>query len=151
ASSPATPAATPPQLTSGSQSTSQAVSSHDYRDRRCGRVRRRVRMLPDSHRKAPRRRERRLHPMSLALAPLDDQETHELAARVVKNEVYLLFASMREEIDLSFGTILALSGMTPEDGAQVGAVYEEIGKAMPHSINGRPVFFSLCAVHVDSC
>jgi hypothetical protein len=67
-----------------------------------------------------------------------DKELRQLAKRVVNREIFI--SNQSDVIQMSF-LVLALAGpdQIPED---VGAVYEEMSKAGPRSINGYPCFFS---------
>lgn len=87
--------------------------------------------------------------MSVDLQPLTDEQVHELARRIVTNEVFV--ALNADALDCAFGMILALgsdhiAGIVND----VGFVYEEISKASPMGVNGYPTFLSCKFVHKDS-
>lgn len=84
----------------------------------------------------------------------------DLAARIVRGEIYI--ATSGDGLKHSFGFILALAaGMKQRDARgrfarkrqsdvqTIGAVYEEMHRALPRGINGYPMFMSCKFVHVN--
>jgi hypothetical protein len=88
-------------------------------------------------------------------------ELNDLAVQVVRGEVYIAFGG--DGLQHSFGALLALAGgMQPRDERgrfgrkpkksdfeTIGAVYEELRKALPRGINGHPMFMSCRFLHVN--
>ena len=88
------------------------------------------------------------------------QDLNELAIQIVRGEIHI--ANGGDGLQHSFGFILALAaGMKPRDARgrfarrrqsdveTIGAVYEEMHRALPRGINGYPMFMSCKFVHVN--
>lgn len=72
---------------------------------------------------------------------LDDAELRALAEGLVTNRVYLLPAD-----DPDFNMVFMVTALTTLPWG-VGAAYEDIAKAGPRSVNGKPIFFSCKLLH----
>lgn len=78
---------------------------------------------------------------------LPKKELNELASRIVKGEIYI--ASSGPALEHSFGHMFMLMDpLSKSQAASIGAVYEELHKALPTGINGYPFFVSCRILHV---
>lgn len=77
-------------------------------------------------------------------------EIDELAARVVRREVYLAHVASNG-FQHSFGWLFMLMKEPPRQSEleTIAACYEEMGKALPRGVNGYPMFTSCQFVHVN--
>jgi hypothetical protein len=78
---------------------------------------------------------------------LSEEELDALAREVAMGHVFI--TNTEEGLRYSFGVLMAAWEPTDEFVKHVGAVYEEMSKAMPGSINGFPMFFSCKILHLD--
>lgn len=74
------------------------------------------------------------------------EELTALARQYVQHEIYI--GGTNDDLAMVFMP-LALGGLAGWDLEKIGLVFEEISKAGPRSINGRPCFFSCQFLHID--
>lgn len=83
----------------------------------------------------------------------DKEKIDNLAHRINNDEIFI--TNNPESMEMSFGFILGLMSQEfteerwKEFSESIGTVYEEMDKAAPRSVNGKPMFFSANFIHKD--
>lgn len=78
-------------------------------------------------------------------ARLTPEELDDLSDRIISDEVYI--ANDAKGIEDSFMLVLSAANLEESYIDNIGALYEELSKAGPRGVNGRPFFTSARFLH----